>query len=142
MILSILYLLTLYPICYNIYYYLILQQKWRDRNTFIFYFAAVSIIALRASNYLIYAFVDLNGLQNPQSYYSKSASDFATYCNLLLMFSLGVEQLDVTVRMPLVFVSGQAIKDTVELWIKYLNWFSFFFVLSATASFTYLLVLL
>ena len=106
LIYSILYFLTLYPVCYNIYYYLLIQKKWRDKNMSIFYFAAVCIIVFRVSDYIIYSVIDFTDSLQPTSYYSKSVSCIATYFNLILVFILGVEQLDVAIRIPLVFVSG------------------------------------
>jgi hypothetical protein len=107
------YFLTLYPIIYNAYYYLYLQQKWRDRNMFIFYIAALCIVTFRVSNYLIYSVVDLQHDKPPTTYYSKIVSSLATYCNLMLVFFLAVEQLDLAIRIPEAFVSGQDVKDRV-----------------------------
>lgn len=137
-----LYLLTLYPIFYNAYYYLYLQQKWRDRNMFIFYIAALCIITFRVSDYLIYCVVDFQHAKPPSTYYSKIVSSLATYFNLILVFFLAVEQLDVAIRIPEVFVSGQDVKDRVQRYSTWLSWFTVLFTAAATVTYTSLWLVL
>jgi hypothetical protein len=110
---AIMYLLTLYPIFYNAYNYLYLQQKWRDRNMFILYIAALCIVAFRVSGYFIFGVADLQHVQAPTTYYSKIVSSLAIYSNLILVFFLAVEQLDLAIRLPEALDSGQDVKDRV-----------------------------
>jgi hypothetical protein len=77
------------------------------------YIAALCIVAFRVSGYFIFGVADLQHVQAPTTYYSKIVSSLAIYSNLILVFFLAVEQLDLAIRLPEALDSGQDVKDRV-----------------------------